>query len=143
MRRAVALALCCAAGLAPAAEFRSVAVPAAILHDAPSAKATRLFILGRGYPLEVIIVLGDWAKVRDAAGLLAWVQTGDLSTARMVLAVAEPTLVRVAPREGAEIAFAVDREVLLELLGREGPWARVRHPDGSTGYVHMSQAWGL
>lgn len=128
---------------AGAAEFRSVAPAVAIVYDAPSVKARRLFLLGAGYPVEITVALGEWTKVRDAAGLLAWIQTRDLGGPRTVLTTGQPTVVRVGPAESAEVLFQVERDVLLELLGRDGPWAHVRHADGATGYLRMNQAWGL
>jgi SH3-like domain-containing protein len=44
---------------------RSAAV---ILYDAPSLNARRLFILNQGYPVEIIVSLEGWYKVRDATG---------------------------------------------------------------------------
>ena len=46
-------ALWCVASLAAQAlEFRSVDAEAAVLYDAPSAQAKKLFILSRHYPVE-------------------------------------------------------------------------------------------
>ena len=70
---------------AEALDFRSVAVPAAVLYDAPSAKARKLFILTQGYPIEILVTLEAWLKVRDASGELAWIETRSLSMQRMVM----------------------------------------------------------
>src|SRR3954463_9587813 len=59
--------------VAAAVEFRSVGVPATILYDAPSLKARRLYILNQSYPVEVVVTLEGWYKVRDASGGLALV----------------------------------------------------------------------
>ena len=40
----------------------------AIAYDAPSAKARKLFVASRDYPIEVIVNVEGWVKVRDAAG---------------------------------------------------------------------------
>ena len=55
-----------------------------ILYDAPSLKARKLFILNQGYPVELVVTLEGWYKVRDAAGELAWVEAKNLSTRKMV-----------------------------------------------------------
>ena len=55
---------------ANALEFRSIAPAKAILYDAPSLEAEKLFIIGQAYPVEMIVNLNNWIKVRDAAGAL-------------------------------------------------------------------------
>lgn len=126
-----------------ATEFRSVAADAAVLYDAPSTKARKLFILGRGYPVEVLVVLEGWLKVRDAAGELAWAEAKDLSPLRMLMVKVPRADVRQAPDEKAPVAFQADQDVLFELLDMAGNFARVRHSDGATGYVRVTQVWGL
>src|SRR4029079_9230962 len=66
------------ASAANAAEFRSVQDSAAVLYDAPSRQATPLFVVSRSYPLEVIVNLEAWVKVRDHAGALTWVEKKSL-----------------------------------------------------------------
>ena len=70
---------------ASAIEFRSVAAAKVISYDAPSKEASKLFILSNGYPVEVIVNLGDWLKVRDALGGLSWVEAKSLSTKNTAL----------------------------------------------------------
>ena len=142
-RLLVALSLSFAVQAALAVEFRSVAVDAAVLYDAPSTKARKLYILGRDYPVEVVVALAGWTKVRDARGDLAWVEAGQLSERRMLMARVPRAEVREAPTESAEIAFLVEQDGLLELLEMQGNYARVRHADGSSGYVRVTQVWGL
>ena len=58
---------------ASALDFRSVAVPKAVLYDAPSSAATKVLLLSQQYPVEIVVNLGDWLKVRDAEGGLNWI----------------------------------------------------------------------
>jgi SH3-like domain-containing protein len=55
-----------------AAEFRSVSERVAVLYDAPSARATKLFVVSQYYPVEVMVSVDNWLKVRDVSGELAW-----------------------------------------------------------------------
>jgi SH3-like domain-containing protein len=135
--------LAVSAQFACALEFRSVATDAAVTYDAPSTKARKLSILGRGYPVELLVVLEGWVKVRDAAGELAWVEAKDLSPVRMLMVKVPRADVRQAPDEKAPLVFQAEQDVLLELVDMAGNYARVRHPDGATGYVKVSQVWGL
>ena len=53
--RVLAAVLCAAAvQAASAVEFRSVGAAAAVLYDAPSLSARKLFVAPRGMPLEVL-----------------------------------------------------------------------------------------
>jgi SH3-like domain-containing protein len=144
MRRRLIIAIL--AGLFPAAaaaaDFRSAAEAAVVLYDAPSNKATRLFIVNRGYPLEVIVQVEGWVKVRDASGALSWVESKSLDNARNVL-LKVPAAVRQKPAADAPLAFEGQRDLLLELLdGGSGGWLHVRHRDGTAGYVRAADVWG-
>jgi SH3-like domain-containing protein len=138
---AVTLTLC--APPAWAIDFRSVGTDAAVVYDSPSTKGRKLSILGRGYPVEVLVVLEGWVKVRDATGELAWVEARDLSPVRMLMVRVPRADVRQAPDEKAPLAFEAEQDVLLELLDMAGNFARVRHPDGAVGFVRVTQVWGL
>jgi len=129
--------------VAAAVEFRSVGVPATILYDAPSLKARRLYILNQSYPVEVVVTLEGWYKVRDAAGGLAWVEAKALSTRKVVMVKIARADVRRQPDENAPVVFQADQDVLFEVLDTVDNWAHVKHADGATGYIRITQVWGL
>ena len=132
------------AAAAGAAEFRSVAENAVVLYDAPSLKAQKLYLLERDYPLEVVVALENWIKVRDASGELAWVEKKSLSDKRNVMANVPLADVRQAPNDSAPLVFQAEKSVILELVEFSDPgWIKVRHRDGQTGYVRTNQVWGV
>lgn len=135
----VALGWTCAA---PAADFRSVSENVAILYDAPSAKAKKLFVVSQGYPFEVVVVVEGWSKVRDANGDLTWIESRHLADKRTVLVRAPLAQVREAADDNAPVVFQAQQNVLLELVEVAGAWLRVRHRDGQAGYIRVAQAWG-
>lgn len=126
-----------------ALDFRSVASTKAILYDAPSVEASKLYILGQGYPVEVIVNLGEWIKVRDALGGLSWIEGKQLSNKRMVLVIAKTDIKSTEDASSGLIA-SVEKDVVLELLPSETKtgWIKVKHRDGATGYVPNSALWG-
>jgi SH3-like domain-containing protein len=129
---------------AHAAEFRSVAENAAVLYDAPSAKAKKLFVVNQGYPVEVVVVVEGWSKVRDATGEMTWIESKQLADKRTVMVRMPIAQVREAADDAAPVAFQAQQNVLLELLEVTGSgWLRVRHRDGQTGYVRVAQVWGV
>jgi SH3-like domain-containing protein len=125
-----------------AADFRSVSENAAVLYDAPSAKAKKLYVVSHGYPLEIVVVVEGWSKVRDASGDLMWIESRHLADRRTVLVKVPLAQVRDAADDSAPVAFQAEQHVVLELLEVTGGWLRVRHRDGQAGYVRVAQVWG-
>jgi SH3-like domain-containing protein len=141
--RLLAAACLVFASAAAHAQFLSVGEAAAVLYDAPSRNAKALYVVSRRYPLEVIVNLDAWVKVRDHTGALLWVERKLLVEQRMVVVTAPSAEVRVRPEDGAPAAFVAVQNVALELLGyAPGGWLRVRHPDGADGYLRTSLVWG-
>jgi SH3-like domain-containing protein len=135
--------LACAAGAAQAIEYRSIG-SAAVLYDAPSVKGKPLFVIKRFTPVEAVVSLEGWSKVRDADGGLAWVEKKHLAEQRTVLVTASSAQVRREASDDAPLVFEADKSVALELVEAAGNgWAKVRHRDGSSGYVRGNQVWGL
>jgi SH3-like domain-containing protein len=131
------------AGVAGAADFRSVGDAPAIGVDAPSLRGKKTYVYSPGYPLEVIINLDGWTKVRDASGDFAWLEDKAFGDRRSVLVKASVAEIRQAPEDSAPIAFQAERNVLLEWLGPSVPgWAQVRLHDGQSGFVKIVQLWG-
>jgi SH3-like domain-containing protein len=143
VKRLVAALLACAACAAAAAEFRSVGEHAAILYDAPSTRADRLFVASRFYPFEVVVKLDQWTKVRDANGEVAWIENSALGERRTVMVSVPVADVRAAPNPQAPLVFEAYKQVLLDALEPpSGGWIKVRHRDGQEGYVRTEQVWG-
>ena len=140
---AAVLAGLLASANASALEFRSVAEPVAILYDAPSTKAQKLFVLSQGYPVEVVVKLEGWTKVRDDTGEFAWIENNRLSERHTVMVKVASAEARQAANENSPVAFTVEKSVFLELVDMAGGWAKVRHRDGTTGFIKVSQLWGL
>jgi SH3-like domain-containing protein len=137
-------ALLLAATAGHALDFKSVGAAPAILYDAPSTKGGKLFVAPRGMPLEVVLSYGEWVKVRDASGDLAWTEAKGLSPKRTLVVRAANTKVRAAADDNAATVFTADKGVLLELAESAGNgWIRVRHRDGQSGYVKSSDIWGI
>ena len=131
------------AGAAQAIEFRSL-TEAAIVYDAPSTEGRRLFILRPGTPVEIVVTLDQWIKVREPSGSLSWIERRVLAKRRTLLVTAERAAIRREARDDAALSFEAARNVVVELI--ETPtlgWARVRHADGLEGYIRASDVWGL
>jgi SH3-like domain-containing protein len=130
--------------LASAADFRSVVATKAILFDAPSAQAKKLYLLWQGYPVEVIVNLGDWVKVRDNKGGLTWIEAKNLSLKRTLIVVQSRSELREAANASASVLSHLEKDVVLDFVeSAPGGWVKVKHRDGLAGYVQATAVWGL
>ena len=133
-----------AAAGAHALDFKTIGAAPAILYDAPSIKGGKLFVAPRGMPVEIVLTYGDWVKVRDASGDLAWTEAKALSARRNVVVRHAGARVRSAADDGATALMSADKGVLLELSDSQaGAWVKVRHKDGITGFIKSSDIWGI
>jgi SH3-like domain-containing protein len=124
--------------------MRSVVSEAAVLYDAPSIKAKKLYIVKKFTPLEVLVSLDGMSKVREAEGSIAWIDKKQLGETRTVAVIANQAEIRQTPEANAPVLTTAEKWVALEL--QELPingWARVKHRDGASGFVRSTQLWGI
>ena len=141
--RLAGFAALAAAAPVVALDYRSV-TEAAPLYDAPSAKSKALFVVLAGTPVELVVSLEGWSKVRDSRGDLAWIEKGRLTEKRNVIVRAERAQVRAAADDKAALVFEAERDVVLELSeAAPGGWVKVKHRDGQAGFLKATQVWGL
>lgn len=126
-----------------ALNYGSANAPAAILYDAPSKQARKVYVVSRGTPFEEVVTLKDWVKVRSQSGIMAWMERRDLSNARHLVVTAALAEIHQRPDSTSPVLFRARKSVILELLKDTGVgWLKVRHADGDTGYIKASAVWG-
>ncbi|MCK9285924.1 MAG: SH3 domain-containing protein [Rhodocyclaceae bacterium] len=139
----VGLAALAAASAAHALDYLSL-VEAAPAYDAPSAKARPLFVVLAGTPVELVVGLDGWSKVRDSRGELIWIEKKHLTDKRNVIVRVERAQVRATAEDQAALVFEAERDVVLEFVESvPGGWVKVRHRDGQSGFLKVPQVWGL
>ena len=117
---------------AHALDYKTVGAAPAIMYDAPSEKGRRVFVAPRGMPVEVVLTYGEWSKVRDSAGSLSWVQSKQLAAK-----------IHAAAQDASPVVFSADKNVLLEVAEPAASgWLKVKHRDGQSGYVKITEVWG-
>ena len=120
-RALVALSLVGAAGAAQAIDYRSVSVPAAILYDAPSQAGKKLYLIKAQTPVEVVVRLDGWFKVRDAEGSLAWIEARNLVDKRTLVVTAAKAEIRQADKPDAAVLAELDKWVAVEFVEPASP----------------------
>ena len=127
------------------AEFRSVAFAKTILYEAPSATTKRVYLVGEGYPLEIIVNLGDWLKVRDPYGTLSWAESKNLQSKRTVIVKVDKANIYKDPESKSALVATIEKDVVIELsdpLIANG-WIKLRYQQDLDGYIQTSQVWGI
>lgn len=129
------------------AEFRQTVDAATVGYEGPSAKSARQWLYSRGTPVELVVTIEGWVKVRDATGALVWLERKALAE-RANVQVKNPVAdVQAAPDAASPIVFRAEQGVLLQLVTPQPPnagaWAQVRHRDGQTGFVRLDAIFGL
>jgi SH3-like domain-containing protein len=139
----VLLGLAFAASPALALDYFSVTEPAPV-YDAPSVKSKALFVVLAGTPVELVVSLEGWSKVRDSRGDLTWIEKKYLTEKRNVIVRVDRAQVRAAAEDKAALVYEAERDVVLELVEAvPGGWVKVRHRDGQSGFLKAPQVWGL
>ncbi len=145
-RRALALLigmLSCPTYAIAAFDFFSITDNATIMYDAPSLKADKLYVASRYLPVEAIVKVEGWVKVRDSGGSLAWVEEKALSQKRYVIVTAPYAEAYHAANVTSALVFQAQQNVVMEQLEPAvNGWVKVRHRDGQVGYVRTQQIWG-
>ncbi|KIO48949.1 SH3 domain-containing protein [Nitrosospira sp. NpAV] len=135
--------LLCPAHAIAAFEFFSIAENATVMYDAPSLKADKLYVASRHLPVEAVVKVEGWVKVRDSGGGLAWVEEKALSEKRYVIVTALQAEIYHAADAGSALVFQAQQNVVMEQLEPAvNGWVKVRHREGQIGYVKTQQVWG-
>jgi SH3-like domain-containing protein len=127
------------------ADYKSVGNDPAVFYDAPTLRGTKTFVAPRGMPVEVIVAQGDWIRVRDSVGGLAWVEKKSLVDKRTVIVTSKTGAAEVhaAADDNSPVVFRAQAGVLLDLVAAPASgWVSVRHRDGQSGFVKVGDVWG-
>lgn len=125
-------------------EFLSISSPVVILYDAPSLSAEKLYLANMNLPVEVVVKVEGWVKVRDSNGYLAWVESSNLSSKRFVIINVPVAGIYQTANHSSQLLYQAQQGVVLEWLeAASGAWLKVRHQDGQVGYIRTDQIWGV
>ena len=128
------------------ADFISVKVKQAILFEGPSITTDKMFIVTEGYPLEVLVSLKDWKKVKDHNGKISWIESNNTHNERTVLITKDDAVIFNEANEESHKLANVEKFVVLKLNSPMlvGNWAQVKTKiEGLIGFINSKEVWGL
>ncbi|MCB6183532.1 SH3 domain-containing protein [Leeia sp. TBRC 13508] len=132
---------------ANALEFRSAVKSGVVLYESPASTAKKVFLVSEGYPVEVVISQGEWLKIRDASGALAWGHLPDWSNKRTVMVLKEGASLYAKPEPTSPILSKLTKSVWFSLSEpssseKVAGWLKVQHKSGAIGWLKQSDVWG-
>jgi len=125
-------------------EYYSIAQNTVIMYDAPSLKSEKLFVVSLYMPVEVVVNVEGWVKVRDKNGNLAWVEQQSLSPKRYVIVTVPMADIYQSNDANSGVLFQAEENLVLEWIDSDQMgWVKVGHiANGQIGYVRVNQVWG-
>jgi len=141
---AVFLALAFVFAAAPAAAQQMVSVDRNEINmrSGPGTNHESLWLLGRGYPLQIIGHKGQWVQVRDFESDKGWVYRPLLGNKRHFVVKVKVANIRSKPStRGGIVGKALYGDVL-RTLERTKNWVKVQHEGGAKGWVARRLLWG-
>ncbi len=112
------------------------------LRVTPSTKAKVKWVLGKGFPLQVIRSKGKWLKVRDFENDTGWIYAS-LTSSKSYMVV-NKKIVNIRSRPGTKYRIIAQAKygVVFRTLKQIKGWAKVRHENGTTGWISRNLLWG-
>ena len=128
------------------ADFISVKAKQAVLFEGPSKTTEKMYIVTEGYPLEVLVSLKDWKKVKDHNGKISWIESKNTHKERTVLITKDDAVIFNQANAKSHKLGNVEKFVVLKLNSPMlvGNWAQVKTQiEGLIGFVNAREVWGL
>jgi SH3-like domain-containing protein len=130
-----------APGAGRAAEYGSVAKDGVNLRSGPGTDREILWEVFRGFPLQVLGRQGQWAQVVDFEGDKGWIYTPLLAREKTVIIKVNTANMRTGPGTNYPMVATVKYGVVFQPLEKDGEWVKVRHDDGTTGWIFEKLLW--
>lgn len=128
--------------VAGAAKMVSIAGNEVNLRSGPSEKNKVMWVLGTGFPLQVIKSQGKWFKVRDFENDEGWVYAPLTSSTPHMVVKSRLANIRSGPGEKYKVTGQARYGVVFRTLERTRYWVKVKHESGKTGWVARKLLWG-
>ena len=126
---------------AGASEYVIVNKDGVNIRSGPSKKNEILWEVFKTFPLRVIKRQGQWVKTIDFEGDKGWVYGSLLAKEKMVIVKVDAANLRIGASTDYEIIATVKYGAVFKPLEKKGEWVKVKHKDGTTGWLHEKLIW--
>ena len=124
-----------------AADYASVGRAVVNIRAGSSTETKALWMLYRDYPLQIIQQQGEWSQIEDHEGDSGWIYSSLLSTKKTVIVKTNSANLRSGPGQNHEKIASVESGVVFDFLKREGKWLKLKHEDGTEGWLYSNLVW--
>jgi SH3-like domain-containing protein len=124
-----------------AAEYVSVSKDGVNMRSGPSTSHEVLWEVFKDFPLQVVARKGDWIQTTDFEGDKGWISSSLLASKKTVIVKAKLANLRLGPGTNYETVARVKYGVVFKPVEKEGEWIKVKHEDGTTGWLFQDLIW--
>lgn len=124
------------------AETVSVLKDGVNVRTGPSTDDQIAMELFQGYPLKVLEKKGDWLKISDFENDTGWIHKSLVGSGDTLIVNAKTTInMRSEPSTSSTIVANIERGVVLTRISTKGDWVKVKHAQGTEGWISKSLLW--
>ncbi|MCD6681951.1 MAG: SH3 domain-containing protein [Burkholderiaceae bacterium] len=120
----------------------SVDRPEINMRTGPGTGHDSVWLLSRGYPLQVLGRKGKWLQVKDFENDRGWVYRPLTDRTPHFVVKTKVANIRKGPSTRTRIVGKAEYGDVLRTLAHKGDWAKIRDADGLVGWVARRLLWG-
>lgn len=125
-----------------AAQFLTVSKDNVNVRKGPSTQNPVVMELFEGWPLKVMSQKGEWYEIVDYENDKGWIHSTLVRKNDTVIVNVNKTgNMRSGPGKNNSVVAEVERGVVLKKLGSEGKWVKVKHSQGTVGWIYQTLLW--
>jgi len=95
----------------------------------------------KDFPLEVVKHDKNWIQTTDFEGDQGWIYKSLVDKEKRVIVKVNTANMRIGPSKNYELVATVKYGVVFTPLEKEGEWIKVRHEDGTIGWIFGTLLW--
>ncbi len=111
------------------------------IRSGPSTKKEILWEVFKDFPLQITDKKNDWLKTKDFEGDSGWIFKNLVSKKKRVIVKVNTANMRIGPGKDYELSATVKYGVVFTPLEKENDWIKVKHEDGTTGWIFKKLLW--